>query len=1491
MKRFALALLLFISCCIIKAQSEIPLFAPGDSLQVAFNNYADILGKNVDKKEVTSLKNSFGKIVRDERCDVKFAAELCNGLNCLVAKDNKFNETAAFITAFEGMILSQYELSDCKSWIKHVCRSPLSAQDFKLWDDLFRHNIVAHTLYSRWQLEDADKISIELSNQQIPLIVFENADLVCPDNDSIIIHECSGKINFLTGIFSGKKGVIDWQKAGFDKDILYAKLPSGYSITLDNTSIVVDSVNLYHTKYLGRKFVTGKITDKCLQRAKGTNARYPKFTMHSENIFEIKDIFPNINFTGRFAIEGSQIIGFGDEKDKAEIDVYRNKKLLAVFKSKRFNIRNSRISSRASFVMFTQNDTISHDNVVMKYSFDTLVDNNIQSKLTINGDPENTGAPPFKSKYHKINIYCDNIVWTQGSDHIDFTPSSTFTHEGTAFFESNNFFSKKRFREFETADGINSIITLFQYTKKAGNEFYLYEYVDYCKKSAEQIKTNLLLFANLELIKYDLTNDKISVNQKLFDYVYAYSEKKDYDIISIYSFVKSGDNGSLNLDNDLLTINGVSSITFNEKDNVILFPYGNKVSVREEMNIEFAGYLQAGFVDYYVNSGVLDYHRNKFDLASIDSMSFFVTTDEYDIKGLPVVKKINSPIQNLSGFLEINMPFNKSGNMDYPEYPRFICNDSAFVYYDKTTTCNGVYARDRFYFLLDPFSVDSLRGFIPENILLKGKLVSAGIFEDIKESLTVMPDLSLGFVHYMPEGGQPIYSGKGRFYNTVTLSNDCFRGNGKLDYITAELKSADFMLYPDSAFAIVDRVLIEAQVGETEYPDVEGSTSSMLWDIASNTMSFNTIGGEPYKLYNNLLQLDGELRYSPEKMSAGGTLINGQGKITSGDFMLKQKVFTADSCSFDYYLPDGKYTSVEADNFSVYMDVEQKRGFFTAKVEEKAEIAFKENAYITKYDRFLWDIPRNELVLGDVNYLNTPEADSAIYIHLDTPPTKYLVKSTSKKAEGLEFFSQRGEYDCLTSSLTLQGIEFIEVSDAAIFPPGKSVVISVGGAMMPISKGHIVINREKRYHTLYDADATIKSRSQFTSSGYYNYIDITKTVTPIFMEAVTGTAETVTGKARISEINPLPLNPVVDFQGAITVTNEKSDINLNGYYRLKQACFANETWVQLSSGANPYNLRLPVNKNVKSDEGKEIFSGLNISNPGAMIYPVFLSTKKKTPDKCIFDIDGILSFKGNEYCITDTAAINVHNAPKHITLDAANCNMEGSGIFDIFEKLGRVSCPLTGDLRYNIYNDELVLSLSMFLNFHFNDKALNILAADLTATDWNLPYNETRYLQNLSYIMPAKSYNKYYNDMLNFGSSSEIPEILKSSLIISRADLKWDNERKIFYTEEPISIGAVNGKIVNKTVRGVVEISKAGGTESVSIMIYTNGIQGKSNKYFFYYINNSMFTFSTNDEFADLIRNDPQKARRIKRKKELPPYQYIISTSERLSQFEKRYHL
>jgi hypothetical protein len=1460
-------------------------FTPNDSLTLNFHSHISSIGKNVQSKDIDAVTDEFDSLLLSNKINDFYISQICNILNYYVTKKAKVANYYDVISSFRAMLSADFSEEDCKSWVSSIIEIEPASIFIAGWRDFFKNKTISATTSFHWEIAQASRISLDYTDN-ILYINIEDAKLQCPVNDSIIIYNTSGRINFYDKKWYGSKGKINWQKAGLDTSIVYVTLPPHFTASLDNVYITIDSVLLYHKDYFAGNAYSGSITDRCVQGANKDNSRFPKFQPYS-NQTEIVNLYPDVNFFGGFALEGNRIIGTASSGEDAQITFFYNDTAFIYLSSKRFNISPDNFSSNSTEVeIITRRDTISHNNSAINYRTD-------KNQLTITRDPNDAGSQPFVSIYHKLNIFSDEINWNIGSDYLKFSATSTFAKEGDAFFESWNFFSKKRFRQFETADGKNSIITVLRYAKKYSTEFSLDDFVWFCKMGYAQVKTEILNLADLGVITYDPDTERITVTQKLYDYVNAYNEKIDYDILTMSSHIVNDDNAVLSLKDDILTLKGVESVTFSRKDNVILFPDSQTLHVKNDMNMEFSGYLQAGLIDFFVKFGRFNYSRFDMNLSQIDSLLFYVATDKIDSRGRVIVDKIQSPIRDLSGVLEINKSFNKSGNSDdYPEYPIFTCTDSAFIYYDSPNICDGVYNHERFYFLLDPFSIDSLQTFVPDHVSFAGTCVSGGIFEDFRQPITILPNKSLGFTHQLPDSGYAIYGGKGRFYNTISLSNECFRGSGQLDYLTAELKSEDFVFFPDSANAVVERVVIEEQVSPIEYPYIEGSSSFMHWDVEPNVMTFNTLTSDPYYLYHDFVALKGKLYYSPEIIRGSGNIINGLGNISSDDYHFKLWSFSADDTDFSYYLPDNKHTSVDALAYNLNMDVKTKVGNFNANDEKTSIINFNENAYTVNYANYLWDINKNKLILGSPQNFPPHTHDSSLFRILDLPPEGATAIAQSKKAKGLQFNTIAGEFNCETNLLSFNGVEYIIVSDASIMPVDKSVIITSGGGMMPINNAFAIYNIKEKHHLFYSTNANIQSREVFTGSGYYDYKDNKGNVTIVFVESMSSNADKVTAKAIIPELNPLPLNAVVDFQGTLSMSNLSKELELKGFYHVKQPCFDNETWVQFAYSTNPQDLTLPINKQFLSKDGKEIQAGVMFSNPGAIIYPAFISTKNKIPDFPIINVGGLLRFNGNKYTVTDDSKTYAVNDTRHVTLDVERCLLEGSDILHFLETKSRFNFNTAGSLRYFIPADSIEIEMSLFTDFHFNKQALKIMAEDLAVSNWvYTPPAANKYYSALNFLLPSSEFQRYYTDINSYGGSTTTPKILNSTIVISNVKLTWDNKAKVFYSIGPITVASIDGITVNKTVKGVIEISKQGGTEAVTIMLISKNELGVSNKYFFFYHNNNMFTYSTNEDFTNLIRNDKTNVRRIKRSKGMPPYQYIIATSERLWQFCAQYGL
>lgn len=1479
MKKLIISILLMFFT-IINSVAQIFTATSDDSLIIQFNSFIDTNLSDIDKKLVSETKSNFVNLLKDNNNDSQNKTQLLIGLNYFSGQTSNLRIYNNFIKAFNSYILSNYSITDCKNFLTNITNSEVNASLLTDWDVLFSKNTISKNGNTNWNVVNPKSIFTSIEDNT-PFVTFENANLICDLYDSIVIYNCSGKINFLTKEFKGKNGKIDWQKAGLDKNSVYATLPNSYTVILDNVNFDLDNVTFYHKKYFPNTSIKGNLSDRCIQGANVETSRYPKFIPYVNEIVSINNIYPNVNYTGGFSLEGQSIIGSAINNKNAVIAIHKKGKLFFLVESERFNIKDKSFhTNNAKFKFLTDHDTISHPR--SKVALSTS-----DNELSIYRDAENIGSPPITSTFHKVKIYCDKLTWKMQSDTIFFTSDYTFSRESKAYFESENYFSENRFKQFEARDGKNSLISVLKFYRNTNKlNFHLTEYVDFVKQSVEQSKTSLLLMYNFELLDYDLTTDSIFLRPKLFNYIDNYAKKRDYDVISIFSIAHNEPHGFLDLNKDLITVNGVNKVTVSEKDNVIIFPKNNHLTIKEEMNLEFAGYLQAGLLDFYVQSGVLDYHRFKINFSQIDSMFFYIRTNDIDTEGRRILSKINTPIQDLEGFLNVNQPYNKSGMVDqFDNYPIFTCNGNAFIYYNKNSICDGVYDKERFYFKLDPFEIDSLQTFAPTNISLEGELNSAGIFQNIREPIVVMPDKSLGFEHKTPKDGYPIYGNNGIFKNTIILSNNCFRGSGQLDYLSAELKSLDFVFYPDSAKTILDRVIIQEQTTGVQYPYVEGGSSEMFWNTIENNMVFNTISGDPYQMYYGLVELHGELSYSPKEMGGNGYLINGQGRIVSNDYSFKSQSFTAENADFLYYLPGDKYTSVESKNYSLYMNIPEKSGKFLSN-DPKSYIDFKENGFKANFNEFVWKVDKDKLILGYANYKSSTETLETLEATLDKPIDGYFLISENLSNKDLSFYANSGEFDCQSSYLSLNGVDYIAICDAAIFPKDKVVGITSGGALMPINDGFIVLNKQHKYHKLYNIFAEIKSKESFSGTGYYNYTDNLGNKTPLFIETISGNSERVLCRGIINELSPLALNSSVDYSGTITLFNHKPTIDFNGYYNIKQKCFNNDTWVQLADDSDPANLNLPISNNLLSINKRQVCNGFIFSNPGAVIYPAFLTEKNKIPDFQMFNIEGELSFKDDLYLINNNGLTETNN---YLTFNTTNCTMEGAGVLNFIEVPGRIQVNSAGSFNYKIVDGEIDMNTSLFLTFHFNKEALTLMANDLNSGGIGSTSN-SNFQTNANLLKSDEKYQEKLSSLKEYGDKIPNPDLDKSTIILSDLQLKWDNERKVFSSVAPFTIVAIDGIEVNKTFNGKVEISKAGGTEAITIMILNSGING-NNKYFFMYHNDNMFTYSTNEEFNTLISESPKNKRVLKRYKDLPAYQYITATTEMYLKFSIFYGL
>ena len=73
----------------------------------------------------------------------------------------------------------------------------------------------------------------------------------------------------------------------------------------------------------------------------------------------------------------------------------------------------------------------------------------------------------------------------------------------------------------------------------------------------------------------------------------------------------------------------------------------------------------------------------------------------------------------------------------------------------------------------------------------------------------------------------------------------------------------------------------------------------------------------------------------------------------------------------------------------------------------------------------------------------------------------------------LSFVSKMASYNLKDYIIKADNVDEIYVADAIIYPPNGSVVVETDAKMRTFNDASILVNRNARYHELFDADVTI----------------------------------------------------------------------------------------------------------------------------------------------------------------------------------------------------------------------------------------------------------------------------------------------------------------------------------------------------------------------------------------------------------------------------------
>jgi hypothetical protein len=1389
-----------------------------------------------------------------------------------------------YLNTLELLIESDLPEDTKNSWMKSldlVLKTQKNSVFTEYLDNsnkLFNENYIFNNRIITWKVTGNWSMEVDSSIRYI----FPKTDLICyTKGDSSKIYATSGVYLPLAKKWTGNGGVVNWERANFDPNEVYANIKH-YQIQMKMSKYRADSVAFFNYRYFDKPLL-GVLEEQVLASRHGKKALYPAFTSYNKQ-WKIPEIFKDIDFSGGFKIEGAKLIGIGDSQDPVTLVFKRKGKRFITLKSNSFSIETDRIRSQyASITIHYLHDSIYHSGLRMNYS-------DAKRELSLIRDERGLRADPFFDTFHQLDMFVEAAYWNMDEDVMDFDMIKGM-NKRPALFESNNRYSLQHFDKLQGYDAKHPLSMLNKYTRENMSDVvYIIDYAKYMGMPYEQVKLQLLGLAHEGFVIYNSDEDKVTVTDRTKFYLNARGGQVDYDVILFKSDSTKLTNAELKLDSFDLRINGVQRIILSDSQNLIIEP-GDKaiadddyIVVGKNRNFRFNGKITAGRFSFKAYGCTFDYNAFKLYLPQIDSLWFWVEGEPLPMGGREH-KAVQTALINLSGDILIDHPSNKSGLKPYPDYPVFNSKKDSYAYYDKPSIEKGVYTRDRFYYRISPFVLTSLDNIKTEDIRFDGYLYSGGIFPDIAEPLRVMDDYSLGFKKQTPASGLVAYGDKGTFYNTVNLSNRGLRGDGTLSYLKSTTLADNYIFYLDSMNVHSNEFNIAATTGAVEYPRVSGKEVYQHWMPYQDNMEIYS--EENFiSMYDEETAMEGMLSLKPSGLSGDGHLHYKVAVMSSKLYDFNNMTYEADTVNF---VDDGWKLS----DFKATADYNERKILFTSN-SGMSVVEFTDNLYICYMDEATWFMDKDETSYS--------KKDATLPAELVGKSKKELV---DMEIQGSEFYSIHPNQDSLTFKSSMatfnsrrkvikaEGVIKIDVADAAIFPGDHLVTILKDANMLPLKNAAVLANTTTKYHEIEDAEIKINGKKDYRGSGNYQYVDMDKKHENIYFSdiRVDTTLQTIASGTILKE-NDFSLSPAFAFYGDAHLLASRKTLEFDGGFKIKTGCINGDNWIAFNSIVDPENVMIPIpaQPRVPDISKTRKYAGIANSPTNREIYSVFFQDKQDYFDSVLISANGYIAYNypTAEYRISTEEKLSQLNRPDdYLSYNANTCKTHAEGQVNFDIRTGDVKLKSFGQVDEKSGDAEFDVATAF--DFYFSTKALDEIVTVFKNNDYT-PYDMTSdYYQKVAGgFMGIQAADKYISKIMT-GSQRRVPESLQHTIMINEMKMKWQPATNSYISQGKIVLGGFLKTRINGEVDGYVEYKKVRSGDVLNIYFEIGG-----EWFYFNYHLNVMQVLSSMSKFNDIIQEDVTgkgKKNRLKEGREggkKSTYRYIKSTTKKKDDFLTR---
>ncbi|MBF9236456.1 hypothetical protein I2I05_03515 [Hymenobacter sp. BT683] len=1305
------------------------------------------------------------------------------------------------------------------------------------------------------------------------VIVVKDADLfMATAGDSIFLKKVSGTAVPNSNRFIATGGQLVWS---IKTNLVTADM-TGFDFDLTKPEFTAQPVTLTYPALLEAP-VKGALSYKSVRRKPGaTETGYPRFITLT-NDARIKNLGENLQYRGGLSMAGSKVLSAALDGSLSNLTVSLDGKPKFKAASRAYVLGDSVITASRAAVTIYQGakDSVTHPGAQLKFSKGKQ-----QLKLAREeGLYKNT---PYSDSYHQMDIRTEALTWNLREPTIDFAVLSS-KNQQSADFESKEFFTNSRYQQLKSINRLHPLQMLLGYSQSHNNIKILNvkDLATDLKTSEPNMRSAMAGLARDGYVQWNPQTGEVTILPKGSHYVASARDRKDYDHIAIKSLSGTGRNATLNLNTNELLVRGVERFNFSDDSaTVFVQPDSAIIRIQKNRNIDFGGTVVASAMRFRGRDFKFDYDGFYVDMAKIDSI--VIRSEARDSKGKPTGKHADFALTNKgkvsTGRLYLNDPNNKSGRKKKGQYPSFDSKSGANVYFGKQDVLGGAYD-STLVFDIPPFKLDSLNGISKSASGFDGTFRSGGIIPDIKTKLTVQEDGSLGFIYDVPKDGFPLYKGRGRVFNKVKMSAKGLQADGTITYQTGTFTSNQFVMYRDSLVTVGRSGMITAKKGEGV--DIAKMTLPpgylMNWNVKQDSMFLSTPRtGEPIRLYSSAdrktktvsaYTFKGTALLTPKSTGGSGTLDGPQSFIKSPEFVFKTDSYSGSKATVNIKSAEVNKPALTANE--VAFDYNLTKGYADFKREEgsKASIDLPYSKFKTTLSGGRWDFKKKQVQLRVA-----ANADSTNSYFYSTNPE-----------QALRFKASSAVYDLAKYQMKVGGVPHIAAADAWIIPDSGKVNILANGRIQRFKNATVELDSLGKFHRLNKGSIEVLSKLAFTGSAEYTFKTARDSVALRFTNFEPDPAAILAGKGRsvrnllggkkdefssggtgpatvatatVSSATKFQLTPRIGYRGNVQLNSQRRGFAFDGQVQLQFGKERNlAEWVAIKDSIDPKNFSLNL-RDVKSENGKPLVTGLFLSDQSNKVYPLYAATVPNESDVTLFKVDGDLryddkkgiytisrndlsninAYEGAVLTYTDSTSALAFRGPMTFINSNKNYKMVGSG----------VGTANPDSARYTV--DAL-----LGIDIEMPPKAVEVMAAELAKVTKGSPEAQdgsTNELYKLGQFIGDRGVEAY---SMRKGSPESIMKLspkLMHTLLLSRVNLRWSEKRRAWYSVGLLGLSGVGKQPLNALVSGHVEIRRENETDVVEIYLEPEA----QTWYYFKYANNLLLTKSSSEDFDNEVR-------------------------------------